>query len=391
MSTNTISDRDTAQMNMLRLLRNCSQIDFEALLARQYSKLLEPGMDALDIGAHAGLHSKMILQWIGDGRLTCVEPLPELAAPLIAKRFGHLKNVTVIQAAVGSKNETRSFSRNPGALQESGLIARSGQGETFTVEVIRIDDIPGVQDVKFIKLDVEGGEIDALRGASRLLWKSRPIVACEFGIGGFDLYGYGPDSLFNICSEHDYRLMTLFGGILDHAGAVAFAQSGLLWDYFLVPGERAAEVGRLLEHSSSPFDAIRPERPVFSINLGLSVVVSPHWSIAGFSQSEGWGRWTDSRMGSCLIHFARPLQGRVSVELEIIHAYGKNRSIPSKVLIGDEAVSFTPQDIPGVVRLQFAIGKPSSTLQLMPAESATSGADPRGLGFGVGSITLSAD
>jgi hypothetical protein len=81
----------------------------------------------------------------------------------------------------------------------------------------------------------------------------------------------------------------------------------------------------------------------------------------------------------------------VSVELEIIHAYGKNRSIPSKVLIGDEAVSFTPQDIPGVVRLQFAIGKPSSTLQLMPAESATSGADPRGLGFGVGSITLSAD
>lgn len=52
---------------------------YEDQLAITYSKILDPGDYAIDIGAHTGFHSKKILESMGTtGKLTCVEPLPEI-------------------------------------------------------------------------------------------------------------------------------------------------------------------------------------------------------------------------------------------------------------------------------------------------------------------------
>ncbi|MGH7243514.1 MAG: FkbM family methyltransferase [Phycisphaerales bacterium] len=49
---------------------------------------------------------------------------------------------------------------------------------TETVQTVRLDDVPEIQDVHFLKLDVQGAELDVLRNSQRLL-KSTMLIHCE--------------------------------------------------------------------------------------------------------------------------------------------------------------------------------------------------------------------
>jgi hypothetical protein len=58
-------------------------------------------------------------------------------------------------------------------------------------EMIRLDDfLPSLSDLPFIKIDVEGAELFAFRGAEHIISKYRPTVLCEINpwyLEGFDL------------------------------------------------------------------------------------------------------------------------------------------------------------------------------------------------------------
>jgi hypothetical protein len=57
-----------------------------------------------------------------------------------------------------------------------------------------------------IKIDVEGAELGVLRGALKLLARSRPVVAFEHGLGGANRFGTLPEDVFDLFADLDLQV-----------------------------------------------------------------------------------------------------------------------------------------------------------------------------------------
>lgn len=102
-----------------------------------------------------------------------VEPDPENRAALQARKvaLGMTDRVTVIPYAVGDRSGRVSFSLT------GTMASRMNEAGEFSVECRKLDDISWEFDPTYIKMDIEAAEPQALRGASNLLRKHRPILA----------------------------------------------------------------------------------------------------------------------------------------------------------------------------------------------------------------------
>jgi hypothetical protein len=66
--------------------------------------------------------------------------------------------------------------------------------------------------IEVVKIDVEGGELAALRGARRILSENRPTVIFEHGLGAADHYGTKPEEVYALLTEEfDMDVFTLSG------------------------------------------------------------------------------------------------------------------------------------------------------------------------------------
>jgi FkbM family methyltransferase len=133
----------------------------------------------VDIGANEGELLAHIVRYAPRGIHIAFEPLPELAAQL-RSRF---PAVDVRQTAVGADRETRAFTRVRGIETRSGFDVDGyppEQLERLDVEVQTLDgDLPDGFVPSLIKIDVEGAELDVLRGAVRTLSDHAPTVVFE--------------------------------------------------------------------------------------------------------------------------------------------------------------------------------------------------------------------
>jgi FkbM family methyltransferase len=102
-----------------------------------------------------------------------LEPDPDnrTALELTKTRLGLTDSVTVIPCAVGDRTGTVSFSRT-GTM--ASHIAENGE---FSVECRRLDDISWPLTPTYMKMDIEGAEPRALRGATDLLRRHQPVLA----------------------------------------------------------------------------------------------------------------------------------------------------------------------------------------------------------------------
>jgi hypothetical protein len=129
---------------------------------KSIQKFVRPGMIAYDVGAQAGFYTLILSRLVGDqGRVFAFEPnARELTYLIRHVSLNRLRNVEIVQAAVGEKTGTVPFTIDRGVTQNA--IAERGTGVTVAVLAL--------------KMDIEGGESAALRGARRLLQRSHPIA-----------------------------------------------------------------------------------------------------------------------------------------------------------------------------------------------------------------------
>ena len=85
-----------------------------------------------------------------------------------------IPNMELINKGLWSREEILHFAGNAG--QGSKIIETQDQNVT-TVSVAAIDDVVGEDKVTFIKMDVEGAELEALKGARRTIMKHHPRLA----------------------------------------------------------------------------------------------------------------------------------------------------------------------------------------------------------------------
>jgi len=142
---------------------------------------IHEGFNVLDCGAHHGMMSLLFARKTGpSGRVIAWEALPSNAR-VIEKNMtlNGLSNVTVRPFGVGAGRAKLSFERNSGNVVIRNKETNKRSAATETIEIVSLDeDIePGVR-VDFMKIDVEGSDLEALKGARRIL-AQRPAIDLE--------------------------------------------------------------------------------------------------------------------------------------------------------------------------------------------------------------------
>ena len=150
----------------------------ESALFRQ---LVSPGATVLEIGANIGAHTVELSHLVGPGGMVhAFEPQRLMFQLLCANlALNSRRNVSAHPVAVG---ETRAVARIPAPdptqpANFGGVSLRTG-GPGEDVPVVRIDDIT-VASCQVMKIDVEGMEVPALRGARETIRRLRPILYVE--------------------------------------------------------------------------------------------------------------------------------------------------------------------------------------------------------------------
>lgn len=168
---------------------------------------LRAGDQVLDVGANVGVYTLLAASRVGDtGSVDALEP-QEAAAARIEEQcsLNGLKNVRVHRFAAGDRSETASF----GYSEESSTMHLRRESEArregTLVQTIRLDELNPDKRYAFGKMDIEGAEPLALRGATERLRSGNPPVWLLELAGYSQLYGVSSDELVAYLADAGYR------------------------------------------------------------------------------------------------------------------------------------------------------------------------------------------
>jgi len=173
--------------------------NFEMAERKFVERFLQPGMTAVDIGAYSGLYTLTASARVGhEGRVIAFEPSPYQRRRLQWHVWlNHCSNVRIENTAIGSKEgEEIFFSVRGRSAGYSGLRPPEVKAATrpIPVRVTTLDSYLrqySLGSVDFIKIDVEGGELDVFKGAVDLLrQRLRPVILCELEDVRTEAWGY---------------------------------------------------------------------------------------------------------------------------------------------------------------------------------------------------------
>jgi FkbM family methyltransferase len=170
--------------------------------------------NCIDAGTHEGAIFDLFLEHAPKGHHFGFEPIPVLFEGL-QKKYASCKNCSIHNIALSNKKGATSFNYVLSNPSYSGIkkrkYDRKKEDDTLIeVQTDLLDDlIPKELPIRFIKIDVEGGEMDVLKGAVRLLGDYHPFLVFEFGIGGSDIYGTTPEEMFAFLSRFNYKVSLL--------------------------------------------------------------------------------------------------------------------------------------------------------------------------------------
>lgn len=192
---------------------------YELDTLRQMRRLLHPGGWFVDCGANIGYLTMLAARRVGaGGRIDAFEPDPINRARL--KRHlaenGLNAQVQVHPAAVSDRSGRMSLYHPRGAGHNHGMASAYSsmfaEADEYEVPVVRLDEqLTGVPDL--IKLDVEGGELAALRGMRGLLQSpSPPRLIIEHNRVTAAAAGYAPSELFRLLQSIQPRYRVFWIG-----------------------------------------------------------------------------------------------------------------------------------------------------------------------------------
>jgi FkbM family methyltransferase len=175
---------------------------------------LKPGMVFLDVGAHIGEYSLLAAQRVGaGGQVHAFEPNPAVHAILVENvRLNGLSQVVVRPWAV-------SDAEGEVALELAPEPALSALAHPFPpgrrplplarVPCVTLDGYRGDARVDVVKIDVEGAEVQVMRGAGKLLGRQgadAPLLVFECSVLNYARFGSTPRDAFQLLRAHGYSI-----------------------------------------------------------------------------------------------------------------------------------------------------------------------------------------
>lgn len=167
---------------------------------------------AIDVGAHRGELVAPLLRFAPRGKHHAFEALPVFAAHL-RSAFPQVQIHEVALGAYCGESEFQFVENDPAY---SGLQPRLYDRPDPVVTPIRVrvatldSELPTVNSVALIKLDIEGGEYHAIQGGLATIQRCRPVLIFEGGTRSTGQYGVTAEDMYQlIVRELRYDLSTM--------------------------------------------------------------------------------------------------------------------------------------------------------------------------------------
>jgi FkbM family methyltransferase len=202
-------------------------------------RVLRKDSNCIDVGCHRGAMLTLIYKHAPQGIHFAFEPLPALCARL-RRRFPEAQ---VHDVALSDGPGSASFCHvvsAPGlsGFRRMGHVPAAARVEEITVRTERLDDVvPQELTIRFMKVDVEGAQLQVFRGAMATITKSRPFIVFEHGMLAQESYNTTSDMIYDLLVESCGLRISL---LADWLGAKP-------------PLDRAAFNGHVGFHSDSHF------------------------------------------------------------------------------------------------------------------------------------------
>ena len=192
--------------------------------AQVFRKLIAPNSTVLDLGANIGLYAKLFSDIVGKkGKVYAIEPIPFTFSILTRNvRLSHEQNIFPFQFAVSDTNgraemviptykDQHGMSSNGDEYTGEGLNYYTATLEfdetlkenSISVPLLTIDEFVDknmIENISFIKCDVEGHELAAMIGARNIIERFKPSLYIEVssdprvqGTNGYELFSFLKD------------------------------------------------------------------------------------------------------------------------------------------------------------------------------------------------------
>jgi FkbM family methyltransferase len=193
---------------------------FENETAKALAGIVQPGAIALDIGANIGAHTLPLARLVGPhGKVYAFEPTQYA--------FGKLKknlalNPELVNRVVAEQIRlTKSGADDPGEIYSSWKVVgqesrhqkhfgipKSTEG-ALTATLDEYCEDAGIQKLDFIKLDVDGFEVEVIKGGTNTLRHFRPPICMELSPYVLEERGTSAEQLLGELRECGYQLVDL--------------------------------------------------------------------------------------------------------------------------------------------------------------------------------------
>jgi FkbM family methyltransferase len=170
----------------------------------------------LDIGANIGFFTVIAAKLVGEGgRVFAFEPVPKNAASLRRNlALNDFRQVRVFEAAISDHNgkgELR-LSEWIGGAALSTAAPPPDQTGTLAVDLVTIDELVARNEITapdFVKIDVEGAEMEVLQGMATTIQACKPTILFEIDDGNVEAFNQKATACETFLRAYGYQITRL--------------------------------------------------------------------------------------------------------------------------------------------------------------------------------------
>jgi FkbM family methyltransferase len=170
-------------------------------ILRLLPEFIKPDTLTIDVGGNSGYQTYFHAKY---NNVVTYEPVPELFK-VLQSNLQSLDNITLINKAVTSENKDVELFVDINRLSMTSQMPLV-ESESILVPGVALDN-EGHNNVGFIKVDVEGFELDVLDGAVNLIERDRPNMMVEVYQPWCDKVGFDCGEIFDFFVRRDYRIL----------------------------------------------------------------------------------------------------------------------------------------------------------------------------------------
>ena len=213
-----------------------------------YLNYLRDGMTVFDVGANVGELTLIFSRFVGDGGSVHAFEASRATfdkLKIVCETIGR-RNVTLNHLAVSDHNGAIKLNVYADAYSSfNSQAARPLKDYGLDLEPVGVEETPAttideyckknkIETIDLLKIDVEGAELQVLKGAREMLESKRvKCLTFEFGQTTFDM-GVRPEEIERFLAEMNYKIRNLIAGEP------------------LFPGRESVETARYAMHIAAP-------------------------------------------------------------------------------------------------------------------------------------------